>query len=92
MAELGYSFEIKEKSGREVKETEYRRSLRKATGGSWVLFTLKPGETLEEDAEVTKLFDLGASGTYEIQASREEHDPSAAGTYLSNKLEVRVTP
>jgi hypothetical protein len=90
-AEFHYRFQVREKSGRPVPETEHHRSIARGWAGSELQLELKPGEKLEEDSELTKQFDLSAVGTYDLQVFRsvqgEGKDPAQ-----SNKLTIVVTP
>lgn len=92
LAEMHYRFTVERHDGQKVRETSYKRSIDKGVAGSEVLVTLKPGQTLEERADLAKLFDLTSPGEYQIQASRTLPSSEGDGSVGSNKLSLTVVP
>jgi hypothetical protein len=93
-AEFQSSIEVRDNKGRSATETEYARSLKKnpRPRGSRVTWVLRPGESLEEDAALTRLFDLRRPGTYTISAYRKTPEHLGMGTVKSNTISIVVTP
>jgi hypothetical protein len=69
--------------------------LRPRIRGSFVGLMLKPGESMEEDIVVSKLYDLSQPGRYAISASRPlsniATDPNSQLIARSNTLMITIT-
>jgi hypothetical protein len=99
VAELSYSIEVWKGDGAPAQKTEY---LRKLTGeykdpkhptiflSSSTQLRLKPGESLREQAVLTKLYVLDKAGSYKIQASHAIPEQLGGGVAKSNLLTITV--
>jgi len=57
---------------------------------SEALVPLKPGEKLEEDAVLNKLFDISSPGKYLVKVSRPVSDDPKDGGVESNEISISV--
>jgi hypothetical protein len=74
-----------------VPKTDYGRSIREGEAiGSEIAVWLKPGESLEENVDISKLFDISYPGEYEVQLSRHISDDPKKETVESNKITIIV--
>jgi hypothetical protein len=98
-AERNYVIDVRDESGQIAPDTAYNRK-RKDPGdakhpnvryGSHMLETLKPGEELNDDAVVTKLYDITLPGKYSLQVSRQSSDAPGGNIVKSNKIGITVT-
>ena len=79
------------KNGKDVPKTDYGRSIREGEAiGSEIAVWLKPGESLEENVDISKLFDISYPGEYEVQLSRHISDDPKKETVESNKITIIV--
>jgi len=53
-----------------------------------VSFSIKPGKSTHEEADLTEEFDLGKPGKYKVQA--EQHDPDTRVLVKSNIISVTL--
>ena len=92
-AELHYTVKVHDKKGSDVKETKYGQAVRKheLLIISDAAILLEPGEILEEDTVLSKLFDLTSPGEYEVQLSRPVSDDPKAENVKSNIITITVT-
>ncbi|HKW58073.1 MAG TPA: hypothetical protein VJN42_12015 [Candidatus Acidoferrum sp.] len=95
--ESHYLIDVRDSSGLTAPETEYERRItgkengkRTVIYGSDIFFTLKPHETLEDEALLNKLYDLRRPGKYTVQVSREIPKQLGGGTVKSNILTITV--
>jgi hypothetical protein len=93
-AEMNYTAQVRDKSGKDASETDYGHAVRtgRVSSSSVIKVFLQPGETMEEDMVLGKLFDLSVPGEYEVQLSRIIPDDPKGGTVKSNKITITVTP
>ncbi len=96
-AEFHYLIDVRDGDGHEAPDTEYRRRImgketkkRTIIYGSDVFFTLKPNETLGDEAVVSKLYDLSRPGKYVIQVSRVVPEELGGGTVKSNICTITI--
>lgn len=76
--ELTCSLDVRDEAGNEVSETKYGRALKgkQVKGDTTVivsapgLFPLEPGQSLDEEIDLKKVFDVSAPGKYVITAKR----------------------
>jgi hypothetical protein len=54
--------------------------------------SLKPGESLTDDEEVSQVIDMSRPGQYTIQVSRRVSDSKKDGVVKSNAITISVTP
>jgi hypothetical protein len=99
-AEFNYSIRALSQTGGSPPETEYYRQLQGkandskhvyAIAGSDSIVQLKSGESFEDDAIITKLFNFNRSGKYLITVSRKVPDALGKGEITSNTLAVTIT-
>ena len=89
-----YMISVTGPDGSPVALTEYGAAAQKYVGmvaGSKIMKHLAPGEETDEYVMVSHMFDMGAAGTYVIQASRPSPlDPTIA--LKSNIINISVVP
>ncbi len=99
-AEFSYSIEVFDSSGKSPPETAYFLCYHFIGGdathvcariASFIQFPLKPGESLDDEALITNLYDLHIPGKYLIQVSRSDFDNPNSKAIKSNILAVTVT-
>ncbi|MFZ0819061.1 MAG: hypothetical protein WAM91_03260 [Candidatus Acidiferrales bacterium] len=59
--------------------------------GSHTMVTLKPGESLKEEAVISKLFDITIPGKYSVQVIRQIPQELGGGAIKSNIIIITVT-
>jgi hypothetical protein len=98
-AECHYLIEVRDNQGQPAPDTEFgRRIMGRETKKRVILywgdayFTLKPNETLEDEAVASKLYDLSRPGKYIVQVSRVVPKELGGGVVKSNPVTVTVTP
>jgi len=98
-AEFSFVVDAHDDTGKPAPDTEYgRRVMRRETKKRTVLFwseiflTLKPGEILQDEAIVSKLYDLSRPGKYLIRVSRRVSGNPKDGVVKSNEIAVTVSP
>jgi hypothetical protein len=96
-AEFHYLVEVRDDQGRSAPDTEYGRRVfgretKKRTILYWgeAYFTLKPNQTLEDEAVASKLYDMSRPGKYLIQVSRVVPKELVGGVVKSNAVTVTV--
>jgi hypothetical protein len=99
-AELSYyTVQIRDVKGNSAPETILSRVLRGEdvpSQGPWVLngsdvmYRLRPGDTLDDEMIVNKLFNLSEPGRYTIQKQRA--DDSSGVVARSNQVTISITP
>jgi|SRR5580692_1777635 hypothetical protein len=88
--------EVRDERGNAVPKTRYYRQIRGeeyvpvGVYVSTIGFSVKPGESMEEEAIVSKLYDLDKVGKYRIQTQHD--DPDNKALVKSNTITVTVTP
>ena len=94
--EFHYQFDIRDGKRNHATKTKYFRSLRGDEVGrgavimrGTIIRTLQPGQTLLDEVNLTKLFDLNQPGKYTIQVERRDEDSKIV--VKSNVIEVTVT-
>jgi len=97
-AECHFLIEVRDVHGQSAPDTDFGRGImgretKKRVILYWgdAFFTLKPNETLEDEAVVTKLYDLSRPGKYFIQATRQFPEQLGKGQVKSNTIEITVT-
>ena len=94
-AELDYVIDVRDKNAFLALKTEYGHTV--AGEGNYPLFTsarsvtLKPGEQLEEESILNKIYDLGHPGSYVVQVHRDIPEQIGYGVATSNAITVTVT-
>lgn len=99
-AEFHYLIEVRDSQGHPAPDTEYgRRIMGRETGKRTIMyssgdafFTLKPNDTLDDEAVVTKLYDLSQTGKYFIQVTRSPLEKVDNGRIKSNIITITVIP
>ena len=88
--------EVRDEHGNAVGKTKYYRQIRGeefVDGGISVSvssFRVKPGESVEEEVLVNKLYNIDKAGKYTIQVQHD--DPETKALVKSNTITVIVTP
>ena len=60
--------------------------------GGAIAMALRPGETLTEESDLTKEFDLSRPGKYTVQAFDRGRDPDTGKTVMSNEVTITGQP
>jgi hypothetical protein len=95
-AEFLNLIDVRDEKGNAVAKTEYYRQIsgeEVAIGGISVSVSsthVRPGESVEEEAILNKLYNLDKAGKYTIQTQRD--DPDSKALVKSNTITVTVTP
>jgi hypothetical protein len=90
--EYQYSVDVWKADGTRATETEYGTRVRlhhyisPGKSGTGV----DPGNVVEEDTDITKLFDLSSPGQYEVQVQRPVQVSPEGGVVKSNKITITV--
>jgi hypothetical protein len=90
-ADPNFIFEVRDAAGIFVAKREYEHP-ELATGHAMLNRVIKPGKTLEETADIGRLYDMNRPGEYNIQASRRASENEKDGVIKSNKIRIIVTP
>ena len=97
-AEFHFLVAVRDSHGQPAPDTEYGRGImgreikkRVIIFAGDAFFTLKPNETLEDEAIVNKLYDLSRPGKYFIQVTRQFPEQLGKGQVKSNTIEITVT-
>ena len=86
-----FLFEVRDNQGHLVAKRVYPHP--ELAGGHAILDRIvKPGETLAEDQDISRLYDMTKPGKYMIQASREIPKEMGGGVVKSNVVSLTVTP
>jgi hypothetical protein len=97
-AEFSYSFDVRDEAGKPAPEAKYKRALKgeQPEGETTVvvsapgLVPIDPGQSLDEEVIVSKLFDLSVPGKYVIHAERL--DDTSNVSVNSNVVTITVEP
>jgi hypothetical protein len=82
-------FDVRDIDGKLIAKKVYEH--RELASGKPVNRQIKPGETLTEEYDVSRLYDFSKPGIYAIQVSRRRVDSGNDGVVKSNKLLITVT-
>ena len=89
-ADPNLSFDVRDEDGK-VKQKKIHKHPELASGKP-INCTIAPGQTLNEEQDVTRLFDASEPGKYLIQVSRRVSDAEKDKFVTSNTITVTVTP
>ena len=84
-----FILDVRDPAGNLVSKRAYEHS-ELATGHAILNRVIKPGNTLEEKADIARLYDMSRPGAYEVQASRRASENEKDGVVKSNR--ITVTP
>jgi hypothetical protein len=92
-AEMHYTVLFRDKNGKDASETKYGRAVRKheLVIVSDAAIVLDPGQKLEEDTDLHKLFEITSPGEYEVEFSRHVDDDPNNEIVKSNRITITVT-
>jgi hypothetical protein len=86
-----FLFDVRDNQGHLAPKRIYRHS--ELAGGHAILDRIvRPGETLTENQDISRLYDMTKPGKYVIQISREIPKEMGGGVVRSNTVAVTVTP
>jgi hypothetical protein len=85
-----YVFDVRDASGNPVPKKVHKHP-ELATGHA-VFRSLKPGESVTDEQDISGLDDLSQPGQYAIQVSRRTSDKEKDGLVKSNTITITVTP
>jgi surface-anchored protein len=85
-----YTFDVRNSAGTPAAKRTYKH-LELATG-SPIFRSLKPGESLTDEQNLSRLDDFSQPGQYQIQVSQRVSDNDKDGVIKSNTITVTVTP
>jgi hypothetical protein len=89
-ADPNLSFDVRDEDGK-LKQKKVHKHAELASGKP-INRTIAPGQTLEEEQDVSRLFDTTEPGKYVIQVSRRVSDDQKNKLVKSNTITVTVTP
>jgi hypothetical protein len=98
-AEFHYTMDVRDSKGRPAPQTEYGRDFNSKGDdpkhttvrvGNEGPILLKPGESMEDEAIITKFFDLSHPGKYTIQVSRLISRETDKGIVRSNTISITI--
>jgi len=84
-----YHFDVRDAFGGLAQKKIFEH-LELATGHS-ISRSLKPGETIVDEEEVSRIHDMSRAGTYVIQVTRDISAKPKDGVVRSNKIMVTIT-
>jgi hypothetical protein len=84
---MSYSYDVRDSSGILVEKKNRGRAV-----GSVTQRTVEPDETVEEEAVVSRVFDMSRPGQYVIQVSRAISGDPKDGVVKSNIITVKLVP
>jgi hypothetical protein len=84
---ISYSYDVRDSSGTLVEKKNKGRSV-----GSATQRTVGPGETVEEETIINRVFDMSRPAQYEIQVYRTISGDPKDGVVKSNIITVKVAP
>ena len=88
-AQRHYFISVTDSVGNETSSGDYILK-KEGRSGSRIMVTLKPGDQLEEDATISKMFDLKSSGLYQVFVKRQS--PLDPDVFIqSNVISMTVT-
>jgi hypothetical protein len=85
-----FLFVVRDSLGRLVPKKMYKHA--ELAGGHPVNRTVRPGESMSEEQDVSRLFDMSRPGQYVIQVSRRASENPSDGVVRSNRITVTLTP
>lgn len=94
--EVDYLVEVRDTRGRMAPDTDFGRkqkdpaSVKVSTGSP--LYSLKPGESLRDEIQIGRLYEMSVPDKYSIQVSRIVPEEMGGGVVKSNMVNVTVTP
>ncbi len=91
-SDVDFSFEIKDRAGKQVDDLQYQKRLREGPGvyRSKVV-TVSPGEQIEYKLNLSRRFDMSLDGTYTVQAYRSVLKlEGEGGVPLASNVEILV--
>jgi len=91
-----YALEVRDRQGRSVPETDYKRSLNcgnrvAVTVGRRIITSLKPGQSYSDTMLVNQIYDFRRPGEYSIQATRNIPDKFGPVVIKSNSVRIVIT-
>jgi hypothetical protein len=86
-----FIFEVRDRAGNLVSKRAYEHP-ELATGHAILNRVVKPGNTLEEKADIARLYDMSRPGAYDVQASRRASENEKDGVVKSNRIRITITP
>ena len=89
-ADPNLSFKVRDEDGK-LKQKKVHKHPELASGKP-INRTIAPGETLEEEQDVSRLFDMTEPGSYVIEVSRRASDAQKDKSVKSNTITVTVLP
>ena len=84
----GYKYEVRDTNGNVLPRKEQKGGAE----GSLRFRTLNPGESLQNNVVLSRVYDMSSPGEYVIQVSRNISGNETDGVVKSNKLKITVTP
>jgi len=92
-AERFYEIHVTDASGQEVPMSDYGKAARaQQLSGSVIKVRANPGDTIEENAWLGKMFAFPSPGDYLVQVFRPASDGHKGGLVASNKVAIKITP
>jgi hypothetical protein len=85
-----FLFVLRDNLGRLVPKKMYKHP--ELAGGHPVNRTVRPGESVSEEQDVSRLFDMSRPGQYVIQVSRRASENPDDGVVRTNRITVTLTP
>ena len=89
-ADPNFVFNIRDEAGKMKQKKVHKHS--ELASGKPFNRTIHPGETFEEEQDVSRLFDMSEPGKYVIQVYRRATDDGRGAVVKSNTLTITVTP
>jgi hypothetical protein len=86
-----FLFEVRDAAGNLVSKRVYEHP-ELATGRAILNRVIKPGKSLEETSDLSRLYDMRRPGEYDVQASRRASESKEDGIVKSNRIRITVTP
>ncbi|HEY2822693.1 MAG TPA: hypothetical protein VGJ06_16735 [Candidatus Acidoferrum sp.] len=86
-----FIFDVRDSDGNSVPKRVYEHP-ELATGRAILGRLIKPGASLTEDQDISRLYDMSHPGAYVIQVSRRASEFKKDGVVKSNKITVRIVP
>lgn len=95
-AEFNYVIDMHDGHGKPLAETEHHRRVKAEDSlpitHSNQILTLKPGESLKENAILNNLYDISRPGKYVILAQRDVPQELGKGVIKSSPITITVAP
>jgi len=86
-----FLFDVRDAAGKLVSKRVYEHP-ELATGHAILNRIIKPGKSLEETPDLSRLYDMSRPGEYDVQASRRASENEKDGVVKSNRIRITVTP